>query len=830
MTFSSPFDWDILPIYVKIPAMNPLPIDPLLPQIVEALDKNHCAVVTAEPGAGKTTRVPPALLTASFAKDREIWVLQPRRLAAKLAALRVAEEMGEEAGKTVGYQFRFEKRLSPSTRLLFMTDGMLLPLSQNDPQLSKVAAVVLDEFHERSLALELGLAWLRRLQLSTRPDLRLLVMSATLDAKALSAYLSDCPVLKSEGRVFPVNVEYLPQPEKRDLDQKVRSAVAQLTSQGVEGTTLVFLPGMAEISRCQEALKKTDAEVHALYGDLPVEEQQRVLRPSKGRKVILSTNVAETSITVPGVTAVVDSGLTRQSRVSAWSGLESLVTVPASQASSAQRTGRAGRLQAGVCLRLYSKYDFDHRPSFDLPELMRSDLSRSLLDLKTLGVDDLENFPWFLKPSSASLDAAITLLKKLGALDKGEKLTSLGRRMARFPLAPRLAKFVLEVEKMSPQGSHALSNACRLSALISEGSSQDLLEDLHRFKPGFESKRIEEQVAGLLKTSPPTAKVGVKDQEILSKGLLMAFPDRVAQVREGRSSETRHRDAHTRELILCGGGTAVAQDDAMIRENEYFVVVEAQEVGPKAQVKARSLCPVEADWLLDLVSEGLSEEKTCEWNAKAGRVEGFKRLTYGQLVLDEKPLSPGDFGEETANLLYKQALSAGPSAYCDEEELGNFLSRARFAAERAGFPSLTDEVVKETLAELCRTCRSFEDLKKADLVGALRAKLDPKNQALLELLAPSRTTLPGGRSIAIHYEEGKPPWAESRLQDFFGMTSGPTVGGGQVPVVLHLLSPAKRPVQITSDLAGFWKNHYPQIRKELSRRYPRHKWPENPIS
>ena len=485
-------------------SLTPLPIDQLLPEIRQVLEKQTAAVVTAEPGAGKTTRVPPALLSSAFVKDKEIWVLQPRRLAAKLAALRVAEELGEEVGKKVGYQFRFEKKAGPETRLRFMTDGMLLPLSQSDPQLSKVAIVVLDEFHERSLALELGLAWLRRLQQKSRPDLRLLVMSATLDSEALSSYLGGCSVFNSKGRVFPVTVEYLPQPEQPDLSLKVKNAVRQLAAKG-PGTTLVFLPGLYEINRCREALKAESLEVHALYGDLPVEEQQRVLAPSPGRKVILSTNVAETSLTVPGVTAVVDSGLTRQARVSPWSGLSSLVTIPASQASAAQRMGRAGRLQAGHCLRLYSKFDFDHRAAFDLPELLRSELSKSLLDLKCLNVEDLDAFPWFLKPSPVAMETALSLLKRLGALDTQGGLTDVGRRMARFPLAPRLAKFLLKVEELASKDSELLSEACRLAALISEerAESEDLLEELRRFKPGFESKRLEEQLLQLLKANSP---------------------------------------------------------------------------------------------------------------------------------------------------------------------------------------------------------------------------------------------------------------------------------------------------------------------------------------
>ena len=868
----------------------PLPIDSLIPEITSALAKHNAAVVTAEPGAGKTTRVPPALLSAPFAagkpfdsaQGREIWVLQPRRLAAKMAALRVAGELGEEIGRRVGYQFRFEKVAGPETRLKFMTDGMLLPLSQEDPRLSRVAAVILDEFHERSLELDLGLGFLRRLQLGPRPDLRIVIMSATLDAGELSTYLSTCPVFKSEGRTFPVNVEYHPFPQEPDLSLKVKSALRHLTAKGIQGTTLVFLPGLGEIRRCQQALGKEAGEIHALYGDLPVSEQQAVLKPSAGNKVILSTNVAETSLTVPGVTAVVDSGLTRQSRVSAWSGLGSLVTVPASQASAVQRAGRAGRLQEGFCFRLYTKFDFDHRSAFDLPEIQRADLSRSLLDLLSLGVEDLGAFPWFLKPSPASLEASQALLGRLGAVKEG-KLTSLGRNMAGLPVAPRLAKFLLEAKELASGNNAVLKQACRLAALISEErpDGEDLLEELGKYRPDFEAQKLEDKLFGLMgKKHAPSPSTGEgrgegakrsnftphpnpsperlsqgkspvypqnhnqgereKHHTLLAKALLSAFPDRVAKVRPGESTGSRNLGGRKKELLLSGGGSAVASDSPLTRAHEYFVVVEAQETtqgmkgrmggGAQSQAKARSLCPIETDWLLDLFPDHLTEQQTCEWNEKSKRVEGFKRLKYDELVLDEKPLSARDFGPETRDLLFKEALAAGPAAYCDPEELESFLNRVKFVAQRAKeFPKISETEVEETLKGLCEGYRSLEDLRAAGLVPALRSRLSPKDQALLEKLAPGQVALPSGRRMTIHYEEGKPPWGESRIQDFFGMKQGPAVAGGEVPVVLHLLSPAQRPVQVTSDLSGFWKNHYPQTRKELSRRYPRHKWPENPV-
>jgi len=811
-----------------------LPIDPLLPDIVRALEAHTSVVVTAEPGAGKTTRVPPALLQSSFAKDKEIWVLQPRRLAAKTAAIRVAVELGEKVGQTVGYQFRFEKCIGPSTRLKFLTDGMLPPLAQGDPNLSRVACVVLDEFHERSLSLDLALGYLRRLQLSTRSDLKLVVMSATLDATALSLCLSDCPTFKSEGRLFPVRLEWRPLPSEDELTGKVKAVVREWGASGDAGTALVFLPGVSEIRRCERALAGLPMQVECLYGDLPVEEQQRVLGPSEGHKVILSTNVAETSLTVPGVTAVLDSGLTRQMRVSAWSGLGKLATVSSSRASAKQREGRAGRLGPGVCYRLYSQFDFEHRAAFDIPEILRTDLSKALLDLAGLGVEDVSAFPWFQAPPPDALEAARLLLLRLGAVDKAGRLTMIGRKMASFPLSPRLGRFLLAVEELAPKDAETLRRACRLAALLSEekADSQDLLEELAKYRPDYQGKRLEEQLAGRMGLSP--AGGGRFDPSVLAKALLLAFPDRAAKLRPADHGAARGREARFRELVLCNGGSATATDQALTREHEYFVVVEAQEnagVGAsRTQAKARSICPIEADWLLEYFMDDIAEETVCEWNKTSGRVEGYRRLKYGQLVLDEKTLNVSELGAEGEAVLLKEALGAGRQAYCDPEALDDFLQRAKFVGERAkDFPVFDDGLVEGALRELCRGRRSLNELHEADLTTFLESKLSPKDRALLERFAPSSVVLKSGRRVKIQYETDKPPWMESRIQDFFGMKESPRVGGGKVNVVMHLLSPAKRPVQVTSDLAGFWKNHYPQLRKELSRRYPRHPWPENPL-
>lgn len=826
-----------------------LPIDAHVPRVLETLEAQGACVVTAEPGAGKTTRVPPALLSLPSLGNREIWVLQPRRIAAKLAALRVAEEMswssprsgGASLDSAVGWHFRFEKQGGAGVRLWFMTDGMLLPLARTDPVLSRVGAVVLDEFHERSVALDVAFAYLRLLRATTRPDLKILVMSATLDAQAVAAALGDCPVVDSPGRVHPVSVEYLPQPQEKDLSDKVRGAVRSILAREPGGDILVFLPGVGEIRRAQSALSNIDADVLPLYGDLPVAEQQRVLAPSPRRKVILATNVAETSITVPGVRAVVDSGLTRQERVSPWSGVGHLVTVPASRASATQRAGRAGRVQEGLCVRLYDRFDFEHRAAFDVPELQRTDLSGVVLDLAAMGVADPAAFPWLEPPPVAALQEARTLLKRLGALTPEGGLTEMGRGMAAWPVAPRLARFLVAVGEAT-KDAKTRQAACRMAALIGEekAEGQDLLHELERYRPEGGAKRLVERLEQMLGVSGGgTGRLDSRAESVLSKALLAGYPDRVGRLRDGEGKERRHGIGRARELVLCGGGSAQAADDVLTRAHRFFVVVEAQgtgnaprgreEPGARTQVKARSLVPIEANWLLDLFPGEVSEEDAVEWDADAERVEGKRLLKYGQVVLDEGPLGAGTGGEAVSQLLLKQARSAGLRAWCDPDEAVAFIGRARFVASRTeGFPSFKDEELDAILSALCEGKRSFKQLREAGGVAALRGALTPAQASLMERLAPARVTLKKGRGLEVHYEEGKPPWCESRLQDFFGMREGPKVADGAVPLTLHLLAPNHRAVQVTSDLAGFWKNHYPQVRKELSRRYPKHHWPENP--
>lgn len=865
--------------------MQPLPIEEILASAVETLRRGSSLVVEAPPGAGKTTRLPSALLEAGVAGAGEVLVLEPRRLAARMAARRVAEERGERLGETVGYQVRFEEVAGPATRLRFLTEGVLTRRLLSDPQLKGVGCVVLDEFHERHLQADLALALLKRLQRSSRPDLKLVAMSATLDAAPVARYLDDCTVLRSEGRRYEVSVEHQARHDERPLEVQVAAAVGRLVSEGLDGHVLVFLPGAASIRRAQAECERVAAEknllVLPLHGELPAAEQDAAVRPSERLKLILSTNVAESSVTIEGVAAVVDSGLARVATHSPWSGLPQLQVARVSRASAVQRAGRAGRTRAGRCLRLYTAQDFNARPASETPEVRRLDLAEPVLELRAAGVGDLREFDWFEAPQAEALAAAEELLRKLGAVDADGKVSETGRSMLRLPLHPRLARIVVEAE-----GRGVAREACTVAALISERDiragrvslkgrehegprvkrvaqahgSSDLLElldlfneaEAHNFAPerlralDLEAaparavERVSRQLRRLMRIPREKAEAFAlsdeKEAELLVS-ILAGYPDRVAR-RRARSSE----HGKSIELLLSGGGTAELAPESVVRAAEFVVAVDAEERGDAARMPARAAktvvrlaSRVEPEWLLDLFPDALAERTEARWNAEGQRVELLRRLVYDQLVVEEWR-APRAEGEEVTRALAEAALNVGPQAFADAEEIERFLARVEFVARtfpEAALPLLTDEDVRDGLAELCEGRRSFAELREAarggGLVELLRRRLKPEQSRLLAQMAPERVALARGRQARVRYERGQAPLVASRLQDFFGMREGPRIAAGRVALVLQLLAPSQRPVQVTTDLAGFWSRHYPALRRELGRRYPRHAWPEDPL-
>jgi ATP-dependent helicase HrpB len=819
------------------PKRERLPIDDALTGVLRQLAEGPCLVVQAAPGSGKTTRVPPALLDAPWCRG-EVLVLEPRRLAAKLAARRVADEMGEPVGETVGYQFRFENVSGPRTRLRFLTEGMLMRRLLSDPALEGVSAVLLDEFHERHLHGDVAIAFLRRLQLGARPDLRLCAMSATLDAAAVARFLGDCPVVDVPTRRFDVAVEHAREAVgPRELDTAVRDAVVDSLRAKDSGDVLVFLPGMADIRRAAEALARAAArdgfDVLPLHGELSREEQDRAVGPARGRrKVILSTNVAETSLTIPGVSMVIDSGLARVASYSHWSGLPALRTRPISRASAIQRAGRAGRTGPGRCYRLYSKGDFDGRAPFEVPEISRADLTQTVLELAALGAGDPAGFPWFERPAPAALQSALGLLFRLGALDGQGRITPSGRRMVELPVHPRLARLALEAER---QGF--VADGVRLAAAIGEGRLEgvDLLAQFGRLGRDDGIARLEDRLTWALKrtggSSAPGPR-GRKREEALRFAVLCGFPDRVARRRALASNVNRGRASS--ELVFSAGGAAPFEEATAFPGAEYFVAVDAEEKRhhgqARSQLAVRMVSTIEPEWLFDLEPAGVAEREELVWNAERERVEAVERIAYDQLVLDETRGPPRDL-EAAARLLVASLGDLG--RICDPERLAALRARAAFLRESLGeaaCPAFDDAYLRERLAAQAQGMVAAAEVRELDLLASILGKLPADAARRLERDAPETVTLARGRRVKVHYESGKPPWIESRLQDFFGMRQGPSVLGGRVSLTLHLLAPNQRAVQVTSDLAGFWARVYPDLRRELGRRYPRHSWPEDPLS
>lgn len=815
------------------PSLPPLPVDALLPRAVELLRAGRNLVLSADPGAGKTTRLPRALLDAGLLEAGSCWVLEPRRLAARLAACRVAEELGEAVGERVGYAVRFERRAGPATRIHFVTEALLLRRLQENPCLDGIAVAVLDEFHERSLHTDLALALLRRLQRERRPDLRIVAMSATLDAGPLSAYL-DAEHLHSGGRLHPVELRHAERPDARPLEQQVASSLEPLDPG--RGHALVFLPGAAEIRACARACETPAARLgyalRLLHGSLPLEAQREAVAPSAQPKLILSTNVAESSLTIDGVAAVVDSGLAREAAHDPWSGLSGLSTRRISQARCIQRAGRAGRTGPGLCLRLYTSGDFHARPAFDAPELQRADLAEALLVLHGMGQDP-RRLAWFEAPPEAALEAAEGLLARLGALGTDGGLSAAGRAMARLPLHPRLARLVQAAEQLG------VGHLGRLAAALLEGGSiearrgldaefragghaldSDLFARLDAFREaeahGFQAQAL--RAAGLDPAAAHQAREawralggrraeeGAEAEERLLRALLAAYPDRLARA-GGKGT-----------YALLGGGGARLAPESRVRA-ELILALEAERSG--REVRIRTASKVEPEWLLEAFPEALREEEELRFNPESGRVERVLRLLLGDLSIEETRRR-ADPGDPRAAALLAEAMAERGLGDAGEALLDRLAFLARLHPELELPPR---ELLKgNLLAQACEGLDGLKDLARADWRGILQAAL-PEAAALLERLAPGEVQLPR-RRVKVRYD-GEEPWIESRLQDFLGLRTGPSVGGR--PLVLHLLAPNGRAVQVTRDLAGFWARAYRELRPQLSRRYPRHAWPEDPL-
>lgn len=823
-----------------------LPIEPFLPQIVEGLKKHSSLIVHAEPGAGKTTRLPRALLEAGMAGKGNIAVLEPRRLAAKMAATRVAQEMGTPLGQDVGYQYRFEKVGSEKTKLWFLTEGLLTRKLVTDPRASDLDIVVLDEFHERHVHSDLALSCLAKLQRSARPDLKIVVMSATLDVEPLKNYLPDSLFISVPGRVFPV--QNLFWPNGSSLERSVAQSVEKIweaeksgnfsqIAEGCDpGDVLVFLPGKGEIRRCEEAIREVlgrevgrdgGLEVLPLHGELEKEDQERAVKPSKRRKIILSTNVAESSVTIPGVSVVLDSGLVRQATVSAFSGISRLELKSNSRASTLQRAGRAGREKPGVCIRLFTKADWESRAHFDAPEIKRADLAQPILELKAQGHRTLRDFPWFDAPQAGRLEQSAQTLHRIGAIVVDEldaALTPFGKRAAAMPLHPRLARLCFQAQSL---GIPATGR--KLAAALQEGLLEGALDLSPEVTRKIPSSPAADRIESTLRSAFPGEDFSGREEDRVSKALLAGFPDRVGKRRTGS------------EYSLSGGGSIPLPESAQaLGSSEYVVVADAAEfrVGSRVKVEAKAWCEVDPLWLFDLEPSLIQETESFRFVEEGDRVETLSEIRFLELSISSEKRPPEQW-EELARFFAKTLMDPKQRGAfhraIDPDRLENWKNRWRFAKDFV--PVQEGWIDWDTQAGMVSALEKWlyghtklSEATKTDFFSFTEALFPPALKSAFEQAAPEAVLLTKGRRCRVTYEPTQPPWIESRIQDFFGMKEGPKVGRGKVPLTLKLLAPSQRPVQVTQDLSGFWKRAYPEIRRELSRDYPKHKWPEDPLA
>ncbi|MCB9907730.1 MAG: ATP-dependent helicase HrpB [Planctomycetes bacterium] len=822
-------------------ALDPLPVDRLLPQILEQLGHHRNLVLEAPTGAGKTTRVPPALLGLAAG---QVILVEPRRLAVRAAARRMAGEAGCQVGEQVGYVVRMDSRVSPKTRLVVMTPGVLLRRLLQDPFLEGVSTLVFDEFHERGLDSDLALCVARKVQREVRPDLRLVLMSATLDGSSLAAWLGDAARLVSEGRSFPVEVHYQALDRHARLEDAVTEGVLRMHDQ-IQGNVLVFLPGVGEIRRAETALadkaRRRDVEVLTLYGEMKPEDQDRALQPGTRRRWILATNVAESSVTVHGVEAVVDSGWQRRMEQNAQTGLDHLVLARISQASADQRTGRAGRTAPGRCLRLWGAHEQVALLAHEPAEVARVDPAGALLWLLAFGERDPEAFPWLQPPPPQALAAGMQLLERLGAWQPGRGITALGRAMGDLPLHPRLARLLLAgVEFGVPDRAALAAMLCSerwplegMAEASEHHSDSDLLDavealeglrDRGTLHAGTRTLRAGParnllQLAGRLVQVLPqrSNQTAPKDRdEALLRAIAVAFRDRLARRRENDP---------TRALMAGGRGVRIAPQSS-VHDARLFVCVEV--VQGRGDASARVLSRVEPEWL---GAEAETEQEIVRFDPDRQAVAAFRVRYLDDLSLEEKPIPPTDWEAVAECLVAAARRDPARALPLDRPEVASFLERVRFLAHHqndGSWPNLDEPALLDLLPDLALGCRSFEDLRKAPWLDHLRGLLSHEQNQRLAREAPTHIRLPKGRNVALVYDGSRAPILASRIQDFFGLNETPRVAGGKVPVLLHLLAPNGRPQQVTDDLASFWGNTYELVRRELRRRYPKHAWPEDP--
>ncbi len=845
------------------PAMTPrdLPIYELEREIVASLGKNSRLILQAPTGSGKSTQVPQILLDHNLLGAGEVVVLQPRRIAARLLARRVAQERGGSLGDEVGFQVRFERNVSEKTRIRFVTEGILLRQLLQDPSLRGVSAILFDEFHERHLYGDITLARALQLQENRRPDLLLVVMSATLESEKLAQYLAPCPTLTARGRTHPVTLEYLEKPvraENYPIWELAADELARLSAR-TEGDALIFMSGKYEIIRTLSAIRASRVSDQfvalPLYSELPPNEQDAALAPNAKRKAIVATNVAETSLTIDGVRLVIDSGLARIARFDPRRGINTLFIEKISRAAAEQRTGRAGRTAPGHCLRLWTEREQIERAPQELPEVKRLDLAEVVLTLKASGVEDVANFRWLEPPEPKALETAEQLLRDLGALADGA-ITSLGQRMLAFPVHPRYARMLLAAE------AEGCVRAIALIAALTQGRAllrraenkqmqatrDDLLGDedesdlfilvrafrfaeKNQFDPrrcgplgihagaAREAAQLWEQFLGIARAEKLDVSERPAAPGAIARCVLTGFPDQVAL----------RRDAGTLRCALVHGRRGMLARESVVQRARLLTASEVREIEAsdgERQVLLTLATAIEPEWLAEFFPDALVETVEVVFDPAARRVLGRSLRKFQDLVLEEKTTEKVP-PHEAAALLAREVIAGTCPLKKWDHATEQWIARLNFAA--AQFPELALPPIgpaeKQLLLEqICLGATSYKEIKERAVAPALRSWLSGAQQHALEQFAPERIKLPNDRNAKITYGTGQPPTIAARIQDLYGVERGLAIGPGRVPLRIEVLAPNHRPIQITDDLATFWRESYPKIKKELQRRYPKHLW------
>lgn len=840
-----------------------LPIYEIESDLLGHLEKDSRLIITAPTGSGKSTQVPQMLLDNGILGEGQVVILQPRRLAARMLASRVAYERQCKLGDEVGYQIRFENVTSDKTRIRFVTEGILLRQIIQDPELKGIQTIIFDEFHERHLYGDITLARALDLQQTSRPDLKILVMSATLDSSTLSEYLAPCQLLHSEGRTFPVDINYLPAADAHDsipVWDQAADAFSRFVLSGGQGDVLVFMPGGYEIQKTIEAIRHVSESKNyillPLHGELTSKDQDAAVSQYEQSKVVVATNVAETSLTIDGIRLVIDSGLARIPRYDPYRGINTLLVEKISQASADQRAGRAGRTGPGTCVRLWTERQHEQRAPQELPEVQRLDLAEVILSLKAAGVEDLDQFRWLEPPDAKRLHDAVELLEDLGGLDHKHSITELGRRMLAFPLHPRYARMLLAAEELGCVYQAALIAALtqgrdilirkvdrRTRELREEFLTEQSVSDCFLLMRAWsfasrnnfqfsacknlgihaqsarQVKPLLEHFLRIAKREGLPVEPKPVDDEIIQKCMLLGFSDRLA----------RRLDKGTLRCELVHGRKGVLARESVVHHADMMVVADIREIGNRegeVQTILSLATEIDPSWLKEFYPDDFDSSIVVVWDPSSRRVYAASQETFRGMALSAKRVEPPP-EEPAARLLAEKIMDEEIGLKHWDIKVDQWILRLNSLAEwcpELELPVIDEEAKRHIIESICMGAFSYKEIKERPVIPVLRQWLSHAQCELLDKQAPERVTLSNGKTPKVIYSRESAPYISLRIQELYDVNALPKIGLQKISLAVHILAPNMRPVQITQDLAGFWKEHYPNVKKELQRKYPKHAW------